>query len=93
MRQLRSVGREIWDSSQIVGRACNSADDVDDPRTARSTQELCDDARLFAAAEDLLLAAKEAAIVIAKTATWGVDPMKGTCLRRLLAAIKRAEGK
>lgn len=43
--------------------------------------------------DELVLAAKEAAIVIAKTATWGVDPMKGTCLPRLLAAIKRAEAK
>lgn len=48
-------------------------------------------ARLIAAAPDLLLAAKEAAVVIAAAAkAAGADPMQGTCLPRLMAAIHKA---
>lgn len=49
--------------------------------------------RAVNAHDDLLLAAKEAAVVIAEFAkAAGADPMKGTALPRLLAAIKKAEG-
>lgn len=42
--------------------------------------------------DELLLAAKEAALVIKEIAdAHGAMPMTGTCLPRLLAAIKRAE--
>lgn len=44
--------------------------------------------------DELLLAAKEAALVIADLAkTAGIDPRKGTCFPRLMAAIAKAEGK
>jgi len=47
--------------------------------------------RFPAAPDDLLLAAKEAAIVIADAARQvGADPTKGTVLPRLMAAIARA---
>lgn len=50
------------------------------------------EALLFAAAPDLLLACKEAAIVLAELAkATHADPMQGTCLPRLMAAIKKAQ--
>lgn len=56
--------------------------------------ELRAKAVLMAAAPDLLIAAKEAAVVIADFAkVAGADPMKGTCLPRLMAAIRSAEAK
>jgi hypothetical protein len=52
------------------------------------------DARLVCAAPDLLLAAKESAVVIAEVAkAAGIPPSSGTCLHRLMAAVKKAQGK
>lgn len=61
-------------------------------RVFRSTQDALDIVRAVNAHSDLLLACKEAALLIAETArSIGADPLKGTCLPRLLAAIKLAE--
>lgn len=50
--------------------------------------------RAVNAHDELLLAAKEAALVIVALAkTAGFDPRKGTCFPRLMAAIAKAEGK
>jgi hypothetical protein len=50
-----------------------------------------EDADVIAAAPDLLLAAKEAAVVLSQIAKeHGADPMKGSCLPRLMAAIAKA---
>ena len=55
----KAIGREIWSGDMIVARACNDVSDVDDPTKAHSHDKLLNDARLIAAAPDLLAACKE----------------------------------
>lgn len=89
-----------WDDAQLKGplpvvssviRAVAKDKDPNALWVSRGNAEFI--VRACNAHDDLLLAAKEAAIVIAQTAkAAGSDPMKGTCLPRLMNAIAKATG-
>lgn len=66
----------------------------DDSTVSVPREEAVANARLISAAPDLLIAAKEAVIVIASIAkARHLDPMQGTCMPGLIKAIKKAEGR
>jgi hypothetical protein len=91
----------IWVSAPASGGGHLYLIDPDQRKIAAlwgGADEKADNAALIVRAvnahDDLLLAAKEAAVVLAEAAkAAGADPMKGTVLPRLMAAIRKAESK
>lgn len=94
-----ATGREIWSDHIIVARACNSADDVVDPTTARPAAQLFADAKLIAAAPKLLdlaqLFARSVEYEIARSRNEGDEEgarMKTITLNLIRAATTEATG-
>lgn len=80
------------DDCLISGPADSVAGRLGLIRVFRSTQDAIDIVRAVNAHDDLVRACKEAALVISDIAkAFGQNAMTGTCLPRLLAAIKLAE--